>query len=145
MCPGLRHTSSLQQQQPCLQAPIVPPTRCCRPSCHPQDLITCERSGRDLAVQVKRKTKAKEKSSTLSMAAASAASGAQLAMGRVVGSLAVVTARDEDATTALLASWIAQVCGECVGSEWVCVCVECVRRIGRGGGRVCVAGGRLVR
>jgi hypothetical protein len=91
---------------------------CCRPSCHLQDLITCERSGRDLAVQVKRKTKAKEKSSILSMAAASAASGAQLAMGRVVGSLAVVTARDEDATTALLASWITQVCGECVGSVW---------------------------
>lgn len=33
----------------------------------------------------------------------------QLAAGRVVGSLAVVTARDEDASAAMLASWISQV------------------------------------
>jgi flavin reductase (DIM6/NTAB) family NADH-FMN oxidoreductase RutF len=36
------------------------------------------------------------------------ASGGQLAMGRVVGSLCVVTARDEDASSAMLASWISQ-------------------------------------
>lgn len=42
-------------------------------------------------------------------AGAAAASGPQLAAGRLVGSLAVVTAKDEDATAAMLASWIAQV------------------------------------
>jgi hypothetical protein len=36
------------------------------------------------------------------------ASGSQLAMGRVVGSLCVVTAKDEDASSAMLASWISQ-------------------------------------
>lgn len=34
--------------------------------------------------------------------------GAQAAMGRVVGSLCVVTAKDEDAESAMLASWISQ-------------------------------------
>ena len=37
------------------------------------------------------------------------ASGCQLAMGRVVGSLCVLTAGDEDATSAMLASWVSQV------------------------------------
>ncbi len=37
------------------------------------------------------------------------ASGPQLAMGRVVGSLCVVTAKDEDASSAMLASWVSQV------------------------------------
>lgn len=73
-----------------------------------QDLATCEQSGRDLAVQVKRRLKLKEKGSASSMATV-AASGAQLAMGRVVGSLSVVTARDEEAVSAMLASWVSQV------------------------------------
>lgn len=30
-------------------------------------------------------------------------------MGRVVGSLSVLTAKDEDATSAMLASWVSQV------------------------------------
>jgi flavin reductase (DIM6/NTAB) family NADH-FMN oxidoreductase RutF len=71
------------------------------------DLATCEQSGRDLAVQVKRRLKLREKGSASSMAAV-AASGAQLAMGRVIGSLAVVTARDEEAVSAMLASWVSQ-------------------------------------
>lgn len=41
------------------------------------------------------------------------ASGPQLAIGRVVNSLAVVTARDEDYTTGMLASWVSQ-----VGDGW---------------------------
>lgn len=73
-----------------------------------QDLATCEQSGRDLAIQVKRRLKQKEKVSTSSMAAA-VASGSQLAMGRVIGSLSVVTARDEEAVSAMLASWMTQV------------------------------------
>ncbi len=44
-------------------------------------------------------------------ARAQAASGPQLAMGRVVGSLSVLTAKDEDATSAMLASWVSQVGG----------------------------------
>lgn len=71
------------------------------------DLAECERSGRDLALNVKRRLKLKEKGSTSSMAAV-AATGAQLAMGRVVGSLSVVTARDEEAVSALMASWVSQ-------------------------------------
>eukprot|EP00879_Flechtneria_rotunda_P002337 GHRR01002532.1.p1 GENE.GHRR01002532.1~~GHRR01002532.1.p1 ORF type:complete len:683 (+),score=243.39 GHRR01002532.1:141-2189(+) len=73
-----------------------------------KDLTTCEQSGRDLAIQVKRRLKSKEKDSTSSMAAA-VASGAQLAMGRVVGSLCLVTSRDEEAVSAMLASWVSQV------------------------------------
>eukprot|EP00882_Tetradesmus_deserticola_P003043 GHRQ01003230.1.p1 GENE.GHRQ01003230.1~~GHRQ01003230.1.p1 ORF type:complete len:731 (+),score=313.16 GHRQ01003230.1:222-2414(+) len=71
------------------------------------DLSVCEQSGRDLAVQVKRRLKSREKGSASSMAAV-AASSAQLAMGRVVGSLCVVTSRDEEAVSAMLASWVSQ-------------------------------------
>jgi hypothetical protein len=63
--------------------------------------MTCEQAGRDLAVQVKRRLKARERGATAAPASI-AASGSQLAMGRVVGSLCVVTARDEDATNAML-------------------------------------------
>lgn len=41
--------------------------------------------------------------------AAVTASGPQLAMGRVVGSLCVITARDEDYSTGMIASWVSQV------------------------------------
>lgn len=71
------------------------------------DLSVCEQSGRDLAIQVKRKLKNREKGSTSSMAAV-AANSSQLAMGRVVGSLCVVTSRDEEAVSAMLASWVSQ-------------------------------------
>ncbi|KAF6262522.1 flavodoxin-like protein [Scenedesmus sp. NREL 46B-D3] len=71
------------------------------------DLSVCEQSGRDLAIQVKRRLKNREKGSTSSMAAV-AANSAQLAMGRVVGSLCVVTSRDEEAVSAMLASWVSQ-------------------------------------
>lgn len=74
-----------------------------------QDLSTCEQSGRDLAVQVKRRMKTKEQGSMGSMAAVTA-SGPQLAMGRVVGSLCVVTAKDEDYATGMIATWVSQVC-----------------------------------
>ncbi|KAI8477430.1 MAG: flavodoxin-like protein [Monoraphidium minutum] len=73
----------------------------------PKDLMQCEQAGRDLAVQVKRRLKMRERGATAS-SAAMAASGAQLAMGRVVGSLCVVAARDEDASNAMLASWVSQ-------------------------------------
>jgi hypothetical protein len=72
-----------------------------------QDLSTCEAAGKDLATQVKRKQRVKERGSMSSMVAT--ASSAQLALGRLVGSLAVVTAKDEEFTTGMLASWISQV------------------------------------
>ena len=40
---------------------------------------------------------------------AGSASGTEQAVGRVVGALCAVTARDEDAQSAMLASWISQV------------------------------------
>ncbi len=41
---------------------------------------------------------------------AGGASGVEQAVGRLVGSLCVVTGRDEDAESAMLASWVSQVC-----------------------------------
>ena len=46
------------------------------------------------------------------------ASGTEQAVGRVLGSLCAITARDEDAQSAMLASWISQVRGSLVGSGW---------------------------
>lgn len=73
-----------------------------------KDLQQCELSGRDLASAVKRKVKTRELAAVSSNRRAALASGCQLAMGRVVGSLCVVTAADEDASSAMLASWISQ-------------------------------------
>jgi flavin reductase (DIM6/NTAB) family NADH-FMN oxidoreductase RutF len=42
----------------------------------------------------------------------------QLAAGRIVGSLAVLTAQDEDASAAMLASWISQVRQGLSESSW---------------------------
>lgn len=80
--------------------------------CLPQDLSTCEQSGTALAIQVKRRQKTKEQGTMGSMAAVTA-SGPQLAMGRVVSSLCVVTAKDEDYATGMLASWVSQVRLKC--------------------------------
>jgi len=61
-----------------------------------QDLVACEQAGRDLAVAVRRRRKALERGVAPAPAAAAAANSAQLAVGRVVGSLCVVTARNPD-------------------------------------------------
>jgi hypothetical protein len=61
---------------------------------------------------VKRRQKTKEQGTMGSMAAVTA-SGPQLAMGRVVSSLCVVTAKDEDYATGMLASWVSQVRLKC--------------------------------
>lgn len=58
-------------------------------------------------------------------AVAETAPGRALALGRVVGSLCVLTAKDGDAEGAMLASWVSQVC--------------CCRCCGAG----CMAGGFL--
>ncbi|GIL62757.1 hypothetical protein Vafri_16932 [Volvox africanus] len=72
-----------------------------------KDLLLCEESGRALAQSIKKRAKTKELSAAPGSRALNA-SGPQLAMGRVVGSLSVLTAKDEDATSAMLASWISQ-------------------------------------
>ena len=46
---------------------------------------------------------------------AGGASGVEQAVGRLVGSLCVVTGRDEDAESAMLASWVSQV--HCIMTE----------------------------
>lgn len=74
-----------------------------------KDLQLCEQSGRDLAVLAKKKKKSMQTSvSGSSNVKVGAASGPTLAIGRLVGSLCVVTAADEDATSAMLASWVTQ-------------------------------------
>ncbi|KXZ51271.1 hypothetical protein GPECTOR_13g758 [Gonium pectorale] len=74
-----------------------------------KDLLLCEESGRALAQSIKKRLKSKEVLSvTPTGTRALGASGPQLAMGRVVGSLCVLTARDEDASSAMLASWVSQ-------------------------------------
>ncbi|CAI5500084.1 unnamed protein product [Closterium sp. Naga37s-1] len=71
-------------------------------------LQICEESGRDLAREI-RKGKAKQRSTSAKSAVASG-SGVEQAVGRVVGSLCVVSAisGDGDAQSAMLASWVSQ-------------------------------------
>ena len=44
------------------------------------------------------------------MAVAERATETEQAVGRLVGALCAITARDDDAESAMLASWISQVC-----------------------------------
>ncbi|CAI5950799.1 unnamed protein product [Closterium sp. NIES-64] len=71
-------------------------------------LQICEESGRDLAREI-RKGKAKQRSTSAKSAVISG-SGLEQAVGRVVGSLCVVSAvsGDGDAQSAMLASWVSQ-------------------------------------
>ncbi len=81
------------------------------------DMQAAEESGTDLAqavLKARRKAQAGAVAAVAAEAAveggrASGASPALSALGRVVGALCVVTARDGDASTAMLASWISQV------------------------------------
>eukprot|EP01024_Parvocaulis_polyphysoides_P004206 TRINITY_DN11065_c0_g1_i6.p1 TRINITY_DN11065_c0_g1~~TRINITY_DN11065_c0_g1_i6.p1 ORF type:complete len:321 (-),score=50.35 TRINITY_DN11065_c0_g1_i6:340-1302(-) len=73
-------------------------------------LQTCEESGVDLAQKIQ-KTKKLEKKSQAKASLESEkvlASGLEKAMGRVVGSLCVLSVKDEDADSAMLASWVSQ-------------------------------------
>jgi len=69
-------------------------------------LQVCEESGTDLAQQLK-KQKFKERKQEAA-AKFSIASNVQQAVGRVVGSLCVVSAKSGDAESAMLASWVSQ-------------------------------------
>ncbi|KAL4448068.1 hypothetical protein ABPG75_005287 [Micractinium tetrahymenae] len=73
-----------------------------------QTLQLCEESGLDLAQEVKRAQKRKERLAAAKLSVAETASGKALALGRVLGSLCVLTAKDGDAQGAMLASWVSQ-------------------------------------
>lgn len=70
----------------------------------------CEESGTDLAqgiLKARKKQQVQTERRATNTGAANT-SGAAQAMGRVVGSLSVVTCKDGDAESAMLASWISQ-------------------------------------
>lgn len=71
-------------------------------------LQICEQSGTDLAQQIKKNIRIKEKTAAQKLSAAENASGKLLATGRIIGSLCVLTAKDGDAESGMLASWVSQ-------------------------------------
>lgn len=71
-------------------------------------LQVCEESGLDLAQEVKRRLRRKERAAAEKLSVAESAPAAAQAVGRVLGSLCVLTARDGDAESAMLASWVSQ-------------------------------------
>jgi hypothetical protein len=81
------------------------------------DMQAAEESGTDLAQAVLKARRKAQAGAVAAVAAGAAVEGGRAAstspalgaLGRVVGSLCVVTARDGEASTAMLASWIAQV------------------------------------
>ncbi|KAI3438441.1 hypothetical protein D9Q98_000871 [Chlorella vulgaris] len=73
-----------------------------------QTLQVCEESGLDLAQDIRKKKKRNERVAAEKLSVAEVGSGKALALGRVVGSLCVLTGRDGDAEGAMLASWVSQ-------------------------------------
>lgn len=73
-----------------------------------KDVQVCEESGVDLAQAVHKAMKVQERQAGSSQVKTGGASGVEQAVGRLVGSLCVVTGRDEDAESAMLASWVSQ-------------------------------------
>lgn len=73
-----------------------------------QTLQQCEESGTDLAQAVKKNRKKQEKATAGNVSVAESASSKAQALGRVVGTLCVLTARDGDARSGMLASWVSQ-------------------------------------
>jgi len=71
-------------------------------------LQQCEESGTDLAQAIKKELRRKERTAAEKLSVAETAPAKALALGRVVGSLCVLTAKDGDAQSAMLASWVSQ-------------------------------------
>jgi flavorubredoxin/flavin reductase (DIM6/NTAB) family NADH-FMN oxidoreductase RutF len=71
-------------------------------------LQICEESGTDLAQAIRKMSKRKEKVVSQKLGAAENASPSALAVGRIIGSLCVLTAKEGDAQSAMLASWVSQ-------------------------------------
>ena len=84
-----------------------PPIRCkFKPT--EATLQVCEESGTDLAQSIKKGLRRRERVAAEKLGAAETASATSLAVGRVVGSLCVLTAKDGDARSGMLASWVSQ-------------------------------------
>ena len=76
-----------------------------------ETLQVCEESGTDLAQRVKKLRRAKSAAKQKQLTAGATAIGASdtaAAVGRIVGSLCAVTAKKNDAQSAMLASWVSQ-------------------------------------
>ena len=67
----------------------------------------CEESGTDLAQAVEKKLKKRDKQ-VISVTRSRTASGAAQAVGRIVGSLCVISGKDGDVESGMLASWVSQ-------------------------------------
>lgn len=68
----------------------------------------CEEAGTDFAQALKRRQKRREQQSTKGATLGSEAARTEQAVGRVVGSLCVVTTTKGDLNSAMLASWVSQ-------------------------------------
>jgi flavorubredoxin/flavin reductase (DIM6/NTAB) family NADH-FMN oxidoreductase RutF len=75
----------------------------------PTDVVlkTCEEAGTDF-VQALKKAKKRRAAKTSPLQSSSTVTPTEQAMGRLVGSLCVVTTRQGDLSSAMLASWVAQ-------------------------------------
>ena len=75
-----------------------------------ETLQICEESGTDLAQSVKKVRRKKQSDKTKQVSAGSSfgQSDTAAAVGRIVGSLCAVTAKKDDAQSAMLASWVSQ-------------------------------------
>ena len=75
-----------------------------------ETLQICEESGTDLAQSVKKVRRKKQSDKTKQVSAGSSfgQSDTAAAVGRIVGSLCAVTAKKDDAQSAVLASWVSQ-------------------------------------
>ncbi|CAL8463910.1 g3445 [Coccomyxa elongata] len=75
-----------------------------------RDMQVAEESGTDLAQRVLKNLKMAQRKAQAGASAVRAgrASGMEQAVGRLLGSLCAITARDDDAQSAMLASWISQ-------------------------------------
>lgn len=73
-----------------------------------KDLQMCEESGTDLAQSIFKRFRKQDRSSRAVTQARTASDAAQ-AIGRLVGTLCIVSGKDGDAESGMLASWISQV------------------------------------
>jgi flavin reductase (DIM6/NTAB) family NADH-FMN oxidoreductase RutF len=88
--------------------PLAFPSIRCKFKPDEEMLYLCEQSGTDLAQQIKKNARIKEKTAAQKMSAAENASGMLLSVGRIIGSLCVLTARDGEVESGMLASWVSQ-------------------------------------
>ena len=88
--------------------PLAFPSIRCKFKPEEDMLFLCEQSGTDLAQQIKKNARVKERTAAVKIAAAENASGMLLSVGRIIGSLCVLTAKDGEVESGMLASWVSQ-------------------------------------